>query len=327
MRLGGGALSYIEHHRGLTHSFIGLVALSALLTLFLVYLDRKFRLRRDPFRRPIRPWRIFLLAYVGGLGHIFLDFTNSYGVRPLLPFSRRWFYGDIAFVVDPWIWLILGSAVVWLMTKDALRAGIWLTVGVILSLIMALAFHEPSAELPVPIPSSLRVIWFVGLFVIVAGLVLGWSRAGARLARASLFILALYYGGMWIAQQTALGQTAGSPPAQPLTSSAAWPTPANPFLWQSVASTEEKLYTRYANLLEPQGEWRDLPALEYRLAEALRRAEPSRKFLEFTRYASARVEEREDGYTIALRDLRFALRMNVVLDRDLVVQSAEVLWF
>ncbi|HKG21495.1 MAG TPA: metal-dependent hydrolase, partial [Blastocatellia bacterium] len=57
MRFRGGALSYLEHHRGLTHSFVGLVALSALLTLFLVYLDRKVRLRRDLFRRPIRPWR------------------------------------------------------------------------------------------------------------------------------------------------------------------------------------------------------------------------------------------------------------------------------
>lgn len=327
MRLRGGALSYIEHHRGLTHSFVGLVALAAGLTLILVYLDRKFRLRRDPFRRPIRPWRIFILACVGGLGHLFLDFTNTYGVRPLLPFSRRWFYGDIAFIVDPWIWLILGSAVVWLMPKDALRAAVWLVIGVTLSIIMALAFHEPSEELPVAIPITVRVIWFAGLFVIVFGLLLGWSRAGGRLARASLFVLALYYGGMWIAQQTAIGQTAASPPAAPVTSGAAWPTPANPLLWQRVASTDENIFISYANVLDPRGGWRDLPALDYRFVEPLRSYETSRKFLEFARYASARVEEREDGYRLALRDIRFPLRMNVVLDRDLVVQSAEVFGF
>ena len=326
-RYTGGALAYIEHHRGLTHSFIGLAVLAASLTLLLVYLDRKFRLRRDPFRRPIRPWRIFLLAYAGGLGHIFLDFTNTYGVRPLLPFSRRWFYGDIAFIVDPWIWLILGAAAVWLTNKDGLRAGVWLVVGVALSLVMALAFREPSAEFPLTIPLAVRVVWFAGLFVILVGLALGWSRAGARLARASLSVLAIYYVGVWMAHQTAVGRTADAPPAQPLTSNVAWPSPANPLVWQAVASTDENIYARYANILDPQGEWRALPALEHRFVEALKQAEPSRKFLEFTRYASAQVEERADGYTIHLLEVRFPLRMTVVLDRDLIVQSTDVRWF
>jgi hypothetical protein len=70
-----------------------------------------------------------------------------------------------------------------------------------------------------------------------------------------------------------------------------------------------------------------MPALDYRFTEALRRAEPSRKFLEFVRYASAQVEEREGGYRITLSDIRFALQMNVVLDSDLTVQSTEVLGF
>ena len=28
-----------------------------------------------------------------------------------MPFSDRWFYGDTLFIVDPWLWLILGGAV------------------------------------------------------------------------------------------------------------------------------------------------------------------------------------------------------------------------
>ena len=125
-RLEGGTASYLDHHRGFTHGFVGLAVLAAALTLGLMFMDRRFRLRRDPFRRPLRPVRIFLLAYLGGLGHTFMDFTNVYGVRPLLPFSSRWFYGDLAFVVDPWIWLILGSAVVWLTTTDAARTFFWI---------------------------------------------------------------------------------------------------------------------------------------------------------------------------------------------------------
>jgi inner membrane protein len=58
------------------------------------------------------------LSYIGVLSHVFMDFLNSYGVRLLMPFSERWFYGDALYIVDPWLYLVLGGGV-WL----ALRAG------------------------------------------------------------------------------------------------------------------------------------------------------------------------------------------------------------
>src|ERR687896_580191 len=61
VQLSGGTVSYLEHHRGFTHSFLGLAVLSVALTALLVFLDRVFRLRRDPFRRPIRPVRVMAL--------------------------------------------------------------------------------------------------------------------------------------------------------------------------------------------------------------------------------------------------------------------------
>ncbi len=30
-----------------------------------------------------------------------MDWLNSYGVRLLMPFSNRWFYGDALYIVDP----------------------------------------------------------------------------------------------------------------------------------------------------------------------------------------------------------------------------------
>ena len=30
-----------------------------------------------------------------------------------MPFSGRWFYGDALFIVDPWVWLALGTGLVW----------------------------------------------------------------------------------------------------------------------------------------------------------------------------------------------------------------------
>src|SRR5947207_8042078 len=177
-RVGGGTVSYLEYHRGFTHGFVGLAILAAALTLALMFIDRRFRLRRDPFRRPLRPLRIFLLAYLGGLGHTFMDFTNVYGVHPLLPFSNRWFYGDLAFVVDPWIWLILGSSVVWLTTTDAARNLIWLIIGTLAALVVGFALRHPYDPALLTVPTTTRAIWFVGLAIILTGCAFRWRRAG-----------------------------------------------------------------------------------------------------------------------------------------------------
>lgn len=327
-RLEGGTVSYLENHRGFTHGFVGLAILAVALTLALMFIDRRFRLRRDLFRRPLRPVRIFLLAYLGGLGHTFMDFTNSYGVRPLRPFSSRWFYGDLAFVVDPWIWLILGSAVVWLTTTDAARTLFWLVIGILLTLVVGLALRHPYDAQSLTVPTTARVIWFVGLAVVVAGALFRWGRAGERLARYSLFVLALYYCGMWMAHQSAMKQGQNSLKAGGITSMAVWPAPANPLLWQAAAKASDAVYTSNIDLYNRQEEWRELPALDPKLSDALRSSNEARSFLDFMRYGTANVEERPDGTTVvALRDLRFDLRMRVELDRDLNVTDVEVRWF
>lgn len=48
-------------------------------------------------------WRardFLLLAAIATLSHPVLDWMNTYGVRFLMPFSDRWFYGDTLFIVD-----------------------------------------------------------------------------------------------------------------------------------------------------------------------------------------------------------------------------------
>src|SRR2546423_7973434 len=89
----GDTSAYLEYHRGFTHSFFGLALLALLLTLLLTWIDRRFRLRRDHPRRPLRPLRLFLPAYLRGLRHTLLDFTNNYWVGPLPPFRQRLGYG------------------------------------------------------------------------------------------------------------------------------------------------------------------------------------------------------------------------------------------
>jgi inner membrane protein len=89
------------HHRGFTHSFLGLFLVSALVVGFMYGL---WRMRGRRVKNPSRPPRwglLYLYAYLAGVTHILLDFTNNYGVRPFWPFSERWYSWDIVFIVEP----------------------------------------------------------------------------------------------------------------------------------------------------------------------------------------------------------------------------------
>jgi inner membrane protein len=79
------------------------------------------RRRRHPEKPAVVPQALLLLAFVSVLTHPLLDLCNTYGVRLLMPISRRWFYGDTLFIVDPWMWLALGLG--WLVSWRLRRRG------------------------------------------------------------------------------------------------------------------------------------------------------------------------------------------------------------
>src|ERR1700693_895307 len=95
------------HHRGFTHSFLGIALVSAVVVGF-VYLFWRLRGRKlkDP-NLPPRWGLLFGFAYLAGLSHILLDYTNNYGVRPFWPFSEKWYSWDIVFIVEPVILVLL----------------------------------------------------------------------------------------------------------------------------------------------------------------------------------------------------------------------------
>jgi inner membrane protein len=103
---------HVHVRRGWTHGPVGLAVLPVALAVVMFAWDRLIRQRRA-HAPPPASWRgLLLLSYVGALTHPFLDFLNSYGIRWLMPFSERWYYGDALFIVDPWMYLFLGGAVV-----------------------------------------------------------------------------------------------------------------------------------------------------------------------------------------------------------------------
>jgi len=105
--------------RGWTHGVVAWVAMPLALTALVLAWDRWGPGR--PAAQRVVPRQVWLLATVGVLTHPFLDWTNVYGVRLLMPFSERWFYGDALFIIDPWLWILLGAGVAWSLVRARRR--------------------------------------------------------------------------------------------------------------------------------------------------------------------------------------------------------------
>jgi inner membrane protein len=102
-----GPVFGFAHHRGFTHSFLGLFLVQAAVV-GLIYVIWRVRGRKVKIPNlPPRWGLLFLFAYLAGLTHILLDFTNNYGVRPFWPFWEKWFSWDIVFIVEPVMLVLL----------------------------------------------------------------------------------------------------------------------------------------------------------------------------------------------------------------------------
>jgi inner membrane protein len=108
--------------RGWTHGPVAMLVLPPLLAGAMVLFDRwqDRRGKRPAERLPLHVGWLVALAYMGWASHPLLDFMNTYGIRLLMPFSERWFYGDTLFILDVWLWTVLGL-VVWLSRRRRIR--------------------------------------------------------------------------------------------------------------------------------------------------------------------------------------------------------------
>jgi len=84
---------------------------------------------------------LVLASLIGTGSHLFLDYTNSYGIRPFLPFKSEWYSLDTVFIIDPWIlfFFLIGLGMTYLFRLINQEIGARptsLRSGAILSLIL-----------------------------------------------------------------------------------------------------------------------------------------------------------------------------------------------
>lgn len=101
----GDGIDALAFRRGWTHGILAMLVLPVLLA---AVMRLASRLRRPGTEGPAASWRwLIILSTIGVWSHPLLDLLNTYGVRLLMPFSSRWFYGDALFIIDLWLWLAL----------------------------------------------------------------------------------------------------------------------------------------------------------------------------------------------------------------------------
>jgi len=118
-----GPIAGFEHHRGITHTFVG-IPIEAALIVAVIYGMHRYRMKKaaEPTRQsspgksltaaPVRWGLLYLFTLLALLSHLLLDFTNNYGIRPFFPFNSHWYAASIVFIFDPLILVLLLAAII-----------------------------------------------------------------------------------------------------------------------------------------------------------------------------------------------------------------------
>lgn len=286
-----GSLGYYTLHRGITHSFIGAAVESAAITGVLWGL---FALRR----RRIGAVSLLTLGALVTLAvwsHVYMDWQGSYGLRPWLPWSGRWYYADWVAIVDPLFWIIPLVALAW----GAERHWMALTPVLLLAgfVLWAEFIWRPNVLAP----------WVraVSAALVVLGAV-GWVRhwfgvAGRRSAAAwSLAVLAAYAGMQAVASGPVKAEVHREAVARfgPGATWAALTRVGAPFQW-------EPIYASHDSVAGPG--WvlpRHLD--DARVRRVLQRTMEGRALSGFARFLAAEVDSTRRDVVVTLRDARYA---------------------
>jgi len=306
-----GPLAYLHHHRGITHSLVGVVGLAVILALTMLLFDRLIWQRMRKKSDPARLRGLLMVSLVGVASHPLLDYTNAYGIRPFLPWNGKWYYGDLVFIVDPWLWLILGGAVFLLTSTTRRRKVGWGMLGGLMTLIVLGAHLALTLERQQPV--GLAWLWLSLLGVIIYARWHGLHRHGAKLAVGALIATVAYWAMLGIAHTVALRYVQAASrvvaPDDATTKHAALPRPATPLRWDGFFETSRDVFYGDVSITSVPGPDWSMKRYPKKLDDPIVRQAVNTcagaTMLVFARYPFAEVERHVPGYTVILRDARY----------------------
>jgi membrane-bound metal-dependent hydrolase YbcI (DUF457 family) len=289
-----GRWFYLQNHRGITHAIVGVVALAVLIPIIFYAVEKLIaRLRGKPPR--IRLRGLLLASLAASATHPLMDWTNNYGVRPFLPWSGKWYYGDLVFIVDPWLWLVLGGAAFLVTARTRLRASAWAALAAVLT--FAVVFVR--ADVPTPA----RIIWLAGVACFIAAHRLDCAARFGRLIPAlALAFVPAYWCALAFVHAHALDEARATVTALAARNAetprrvVAMPALANPARWRVVGETERADYVYQMSLTNDAGASVGAKRFEKlqgadaaRVDQLAREDERARIFLNFARFPLARI--------------------------------------
>jgi inner membrane protein len=248
----GGRWVLLQNHRGITHSIVGTLVLGLLIPSILFGAERAIASwRKRPSR--IQYGGLVLASLIAAATHPLMDWTNNYGVRPLLPWDGKWFYGDLVFIVDPYLLLVLGGAGFLLTSNRRWKIVVWSLMALVITIIVVRVSPQRgtgSGGLNVA-----RVIWLTGVLGLVVARSTGLQkRLGKPLAIGALSFVIIYWGFLAWAHHAAYrnaeaeGNAIASQRSERFKRVAAMPTAANPIQWLCVAETDRAMYRFFVGI-------------------------------------------------------------------------------
>ena len=295
---GDAALGF---RRGWTHGVLALVVLPLVLV-GILWLWNRWR-QTSGSGPPLATGWLLGLSYLAVATHPTLDWLNTYGMRWLAPFSDTWYYGDSVFIMDPWLWLILGVG--WLLGRRGTR-GLVVTFAVMATLL----FRVVATRAPEYIPAVAIVVALL-LFALLLRMS-GDPRRAQRMAVIGLVLAGVYIASL-IALHAVTEHRVRTDLAQqgigPIERLMVGPVPANPFAWDVVAESGDMF--RYGRFSWSRGGSLELSetllpaAMSLLLWDEIEQSGQSRGFLRWVRFPWLEIEA--DGTTrrVYLMDARY----------------------
>lgn len=307
----GDRWTYLQNHRGITHAVVGVLFLALVVPLLFYAGDLVWsRFRKRP--PSVKLKGLMIASFVASATHPLLDWTNNYGIRFWLPWSEKWSYGDLVYIVDPYMWLILGGASFLLTKKGMSQKIVW---GGIAAILTTLVIASPRSG-GLPNPRLFALIWVLALIALIVLYVTGAKeRWGTKIAFVALAMVLLYWWVLAFAHSRAVAR--GNEEAARMASAngeavarlAAMPRLANPFRWDCVFETDRATYRFNLGLLDdaPSGNpvryVKPLPELKQTVSQQ----RPAQVFLGFARFPVMQLKD--PGCTsrtlVQLADLRY----------------------